>query len=369
VLQIDVLEVAHKGWGWSSVIPGLGFLKQRFAEPFLFHWELEADVTSLARPGHRSAATLLRHHGRRAGRAGEFRTRPPGIFGGNMDVRELATGATLYLPVQQPGALFSCGDAHAAQGDGEVCINGIECPADVTLRFHLHKQRPRRPARRVRPSDESGPSMARRRVPHRRAHRARSRHRSHGRSARCRWGFEPVHAYLLCSVAMKLQSQPGRQRTHDHRLRRHRQEHPAAALSSFPNPYCWLSLCRSTTPPPSPNSLELYPRYEEALVTNDVETLTAMFWASPYAIRLGAGENLYGVDEIEAFRKSRPAVNLARRMVRLEIVTFGKDFGSITLEFERDTTGGVVRGRQSQVWVRLPEGWRIVSAHVSISKT
>jgi len=111
---------------------------------------------------------------------------------------------------------------------------------------------------------------------------------------------------------------------------------------------------------------ELYPRYEAALVANDVPTLTAMFWASPYAIRLGAGENLYGVDEIEAFRKSRPAANLARRTVRLEIVTFGKDFGSIALEFERDTTGGVVRGRQSQVWVRLPEGWRIVSAHVSI---
>ena len=111
---------------------------------------------------------------------------------------------------------------------------------------------------------------------------------------------------------------------------------------------------------------ELYPLYEAALVNNDVETLTQMFWASPHAIRLGAGENLYGVDEIEAFRKSRPSVNLARRMVRLEIVTFGKDYGSITLEFERDAAGGVVRGRQSQVWVRLPEGWRIVSAHVSV---
>ena len=72
---------------------------------------------------------------------GEFRTRPPGIFGGNMDVRELCTGATLYLPVLNRGALFSAGDAHAAQGDGEVCINGIECPADVTLRFQVHKQR------------------------------------------------------------------------------------------------------------------------------------------------------------------------------------------------------------------------------------
>ena len=111
---------------------------------------------------------------------------------------------------------------------------------------------------------------------------------------------------------------------------------------------------------------ELYPLYEEALVTNDVETLTRMFWSSPYAIRLGAAENLYGVDEIEAFRKSRPAVNLARQPIRLEIVTFDKDFGSITLEFERTTATGIVRGRQSQVWVRLEEGWRIVSAHVSI---
>ena len=110
---------------------------------------------------------------------------------------------------------------------------------------------------------------------------------------------------------------------------------------------------------------ELYPRYEHALVTNDVATLTAMFWNSPNAIRLGAAENLYGTDEIEAFRKSRPAANLARRMVRLEIVTFGRDYGSITLEFERDSNNGLVRGRQSQVWVRLDEGWRIVSAHVS----
>lgn len=109
----------------------------------------------------------------------------------------------------------------------------------------------------------------------------------------------------------------------------------------------------------------LYPRYEEALVSNDVDTLTAMFWNSPHAIRFGAGENLYGTDEIEAFRKSRPAINLARRTVRLEIVTFGTDYGSITLEFERDTPSGVTRGRQSQVWVRMPQGWRIVSAHVS----
>jgi hypothetical protein len=111
---------------------------------------------------------------------------------------------------------------------------------------------------------------------------------------------------------------------------------------------------------------ELYPAYEKALVENDVETLTRMFWASPYAMRFGVAENLYGTDEIEAFRKARPAAGLARRVTRLEIVTFGRDCGSVTLEFERETPAKTVRGRQSQVWVRLDEGWRIVAAHVSL---
>ncbi len=110
----------------------------------------------------------------------------------------------------------------------------------------------------------------------------------------------------------------------------------------------------------------LYPRYEEALVSNDVETLMAMFWSGPQVMRFGTAENLYGPDELAAFRKSRPAAaNLARIVTRLDVVTFGRDFASITLEFERSTPAGLVRGRQSQTWVRLPEGWRIVAAHVS----
>jgi hypothetical protein len=109
----------------------------------------------------------------------------------------------------------------------------------------------------------------------------------------------------------------------------------------------------------------LYPRYEAALVSNDVDTLMAMFWSGPEVMRFGATENLYGPEELGAFRKGRPAANLARELTRLDIVTFGDDFGSITLEFERQGASGVVRGRQSQVWVRMPEGWRIVSAHVS----
>ena len=109
----------------------------------------------------------------------------------------------------------------------------------------------------------------------------------------------------------------------------------------------------------------LYPKYEAALMANDAETLTQMFWASPHAMRFGVTENLYGIEEIEAFRKSRPATNLARSVRRLDIVTFGRDVGSVTLEFERTANGKSVSGRQTQVWVRLPEGWRIVAAHVS----
>jgi hypothetical protein len=110
----------------------------------------------------------------------------------------------------------------------------------------------------------------------------------------------------------------------------------------------------------------LYPLYEKALIENDVETLTRLFWSSPHAMRFGVTENLYGTDEIEAFRKARPSAGLARTIKRLDIVAFGHDFGSITLEFERVTAGKVIHGRQSQVWVRLPEGWRIVAAHVSL---
>jgi hypothetical protein len=110
----------------------------------------------------------------------------------------------------------------------------------------------------------------------------------------------------------------------------------------------------------------LYPKYEAALVANDAETLTRMFWASPHAMRFGVAENLHGMEEIEAFRKARSPANLARTVRRLDIVTFGRDFGSITLEFERTVKGKIISGRQSQVWVRFPEGWRIVSAHVSV---
>ena len=111
---------------------------------------------------------------------------------------------------------------------------------------------------------------------------------------------------------------------------------------------------------------QLYPLYEQALVTNDVPTLVEMFWPSPHVMRFGVTENLYGTDQLEAFRASRPAANLARAVTHLDIVAFGPDTGSITLEFQRTTPQGLVRGRQSQLWIRFPQGWRIASAHVSL---
>jgi acetamidase/formamidase len=207
VLQIDVLEVAHKGWGWSSVISGLGFLKERFAEPYLFHWHLDGVISRSLAPAVVSLRPFCGIMGVAPAEDGEFRTRPPGIFGGNMDVRELSQGAKLYLPVLNSGALFSAGDAHAAQGDGEVCINGIECPADLSLRFHLHKQRSL-----AGPMIESAPSRLHAESEAWIVVESGSDAIAAARAATSRmidllvdrWKFSAVHAYLLCSVAMHL---------------------------------------------------------------------------------------------------------------------------------------------------------------------
>jgi acetamidase/formamidase len=208
VLQIDVLEVGHKGWGWSSVISGLGFLKERFAEPFFFLWQLDGEVSRSLAPAVVPLRPFCGVMGVAPGEDGEFRTRPPGPFGGNMDVRELSTGATLYLPVLNPGALFSAGDAHAAQGDGEVCINGIECPVDATLRFHVHKNRSlagpmvETSAARKQEADEGSWIMVESASDPAAAARAATSRMIDLLAER--WGFSEIHAYLLCSVAMNL---------------------------------------------------------------------------------------------------------------------------------------------------------------------
>ena len=108
-----------------------------------------------------------------------------------------------------------------------------------------------------------------------------------------------------------------------------------------------------------------FARYETALVTNDVETLEALFWDSPHTIRYGMGENLYGMDEIRAFRRGRSPVGLMRRIERTVITTYGRDYATASTLFFRDNAPGKT-GRQMQTWLRTQQGWRIVAASVSL---
>jgi hypothetical protein len=105
--------------------------------------------------------------------------------------------------------------------------------------------------------------------------------------------------------------------------------------------------------------------YEAALMANDIPALDSLFWASPQVLRYGAGENLYGQDEIAAFRKARPGGAAQRTLTRTVITTFGRDYATANTEFVREGSARI--GRQSHAWARLPEGWRIVAAHVSMT--
>ncbi|MBL8305231.1 MAG: oxalurate catabolism protein HpxZ [Rubrivivax sp.] len=108
----------------------------------------------------------------------------------------------------------------------------------------------------------------------------------------------------------------------------------------------------------------VFARYEEALVTNQIDVLDELFWPSPHTVRYGVGENLHGIEAIRAFRIARPSVGLARTLANTVITTYGRDFATAMTEFQRD--GSPRTGRQSQTWVRFPEGWRVVAAHVSL---
>jgi hypothetical protein len=108
-----------------------------------------------------------------------------------------------------------------------------------------------------------------------------------------------------------------------------------------------------------------FARYEKALVTNDVAVLDELFRNDPRTLRYGIGENLYGYDEISSFRAARSPAGLMRKTARTVITTYGRDTAVASTLFYRDSAPGRV-GRQMQTWVRCPEGWRIVAAHVSV---
>jgi hypothetical protein len=107
-----------------------------------------------------------------------------------------------------------------------------------------------------------------------------------------------------------------------------------------------------------------FDRYERALVGNDVATLDALFWHSPHTLRYGFGENQYGFDAIAAYRAAQAEQSPPRAILRQDITTYGRDFATANIEFRRIDSDRP--GRQSQTWVRLPEGWRVVAAHVSL---
>jgi acetamidase/formamidase len=140
-LVVEILDLHTRGWGWTAILPGLGLLADEFTEPYLRIFDLtEGDVTHFRDDIAVPLAPFLGTMGVCPAGASALAVMPPGAFGGNLDTRQLVRGTTLYLPVQVPGALFSTGDAHGCQGDGEICVTGLEAPMFATLRFGVQKR-------------------------------------------------------------------------------------------------------------------------------------------------------------------------------------------------------------------------------------
>lgn len=140
-LEVEILELAPGEWGWCAFLPELGLLAEDFPNGYLKTFDLRRRSTAQLAPGVEIAiAPFLGTMGNHPGEPDGELPFPPHRGGGNMDTRHLTASTSLYLPVWCEGALFSCGDPHAAQGDGEVCVAALECPMQATLRFRVHKR-------------------------------------------------------------------------------------------------------------------------------------------------------------------------------------------------------------------------------------
>lgn len=142
VLEIDLLDFQHKGWGFTGFMPGemgLGLLPEDFEEAGLHIWDLDGDIGQFVNGIEIPLDPFPGTIGVAPAAEGAHDTLPPRDVGGNMDVKHMTEGSTVYLPVEVEGGLFSTGDCHAAQGDGEVCVTGIECPMFVTARIGVRK--------------------------------------------------------------------------------------------------------------------------------------------------------------------------------------------------------------------------------------
>ncbi len=211
-LEVEILDLQPADWGWTAIIPGFGLLADEFPEPALKIWKLEggADGWAEFKPGIRiPLAPFCGEIGVAPGAPGALSTIPPYRHGGNMDTKHLTKGARLYLPVEVDGALFSMGDGHAAQGDGEVCGTAIETPLHASVRFTVRKQMhvaepqfltagPLAARTNTAPyyaTDGIGPDLM---EAARKAIRHMIDHLQHNRS------LSRADAYMLCSVAVDL---------------------------------------------------------------------------------------------------------------------------------------------------------------------
>lgn len=208
VLAVTLLSFAPSGWGWTANIPGFGLLAGEFPAPALHLWQYDPDRLTPALFGPHARVPLKPFTGTigvAPSAAGLHSIVPPRRVGGNLDVRDIAEGSVLHLPVEVAGALFSVGDTHAAQGDGEVCGTAIESPMRVALRFELIKQTPlafprfTTPGPVTRHLDAAGYEVATGIGPDLMA-AARDAVRSMIDWLTGRHGLAPVDAYMLCSV-------------------------------------------------------------------------------------------------------------------------------------------------------------------------
>jgi acetamidase/formamidase len=141
-LAVEILDLRTRGWGWTAILPGLGLLADDFPDAYLKIFDISNGQFAFF--GDEVAIPLTPFMGTMGvcpADASAVAVMPPGRFGGNMDTRQLVRGTTLYLPVEVEGANFSTGDAHGCQGDGEVCVTGLEAPMYASLRFYVEKGR------------------------------------------------------------------------------------------------------------------------------------------------------------------------------------------------------------------------------------
>jgi acetamidase/formamidase len=211
-LKVTVLSFRPSGWGWTGNIPGFGLLSDQFPDAHLHHWHYDPNLATsvMYGPGGRvPLKPMCGTIGVAPAEAGLHSIIPPRNVGGNMDIRDIAEGTELYLPVEVAGAIFSVGDTHAAQGDGEVCGTAIESPIDVALKFELIKGANLRMPRYVTPGPVSrhldskgyevttgiGPDLMT---------GARMAVSEMVELLSRRYGYAPIDAYMLCSVCADL---------------------------------------------------------------------------------------------------------------------------------------------------------------------